>query len=125
MDVNYVLYSISTYTFACPSPVTDVIALMFLRSFSGIFVGGAGINTSLSRCPTKGSSKVLDPVTGGAGGGDLYESTSHLTVPDPRKSKVVCRYVVMFDKTITLLLHLKLFIQKKLCTQCFQCSILL
>ena len=88
MDVNYVLYSISTYTFACPSPVTGVTALMFLRSVSGIFVGGGGINTEYFTLPHKRKFQGFRSSDWGSwrGGGEIL--TSHLTVPTPAQVKL-------------------------------------
>jgi hypothetical protein len=87
VDVNYVLYSISTYTFASPSPVTDVTALMFLRSVWGIFVGGGGINTESFTLPHKREFQGFRSCDWGSWG-DLYESTSHLTVPTTSQVKL-------------------------------------
>ena len=116
MDVNYVLYSISTYTFACPSPVTDVTALMFMRSLSGIFVGGGGVDTESFTLPHERKFQGFRSGDWGSwrgGRGRFIRIDESFDSSDPRTSKFVCQYVVMFDKTITLFLHLKLFIQKK------------
>lgn len=88
MDVNYVLYSIFTYTFACPSPVNDVTALMFMRSLSGISVGGSGINTESFTLPHGRKFQGFRSGDWGSWRGDLYESTSHLTVPTPAQVKL-------------------------------------
>jgi hypothetical protein len=105
-----------------------------MRSNSGIFVRGGTINTASFTFSNKRKSHSFMSGDCGAGrlaralnglyfdraigeslacGWDLYYCASHLKVLDSSDvlmCQVVCRYVTLFDKALTLLIYLLLYI---------------